>query len=124
MKGIYRGYSSYNYQNTKNFRVYDIELVNRDLLNHIYTRKGERVMMPQWGTRIPDLVFEPLDEIVINMIKEDLAAVINFDPRVSLVDMQVLPEYDRNSITANLVINYIELNLTDRLDINIQFEVV
>ena len=57
-KGLYRGYSSYEYQNKKTFSVTDVELVKLDLLNHIFTRKGDRVMMPNFGTRIPDLAFE------------------------------------------------------------------
>ena len=31
-------------------RLYDIDLAKQDLLNEIYTRKGERVMEPQFGS--------------------------------------------------------------------------
>lgn len=121
-KGLYRGYSSYEYQANKTFSITDLELVKLDLLNHIFTRRGERVMMPTFGTRIPDLVFEPLDGITMDVIEEDLRAVFNFDPRVKLLDLRLLPSYDTNSIVASARLLYIELNLTDNLDINIVFE--
>jgi phage baseplate assembly protein W len=122
IKGIYRGYSSYEYQKTKSFKITDIELVKLDLLNHIFTRRGERVMMPLFGTRIPDLAFEPLDDVTILILQEDLRQVVAFDPRVSLVELQLIPKEDENSILARLRLNYIELNLVDNLDINITFE--
>lgn len=121
-QGLYRGFSSYEYQNTKSFKINDIELVKLDLLNHIFTRKGERVMMPRFGTRIPDLAFEPLDDITLMVLEEDLRYVINFDPRVSLIDMSILPEPDTNSVTASATLLYVELDMVDTLDLNITFE--
>ena len=121
-KGLYRGYSSFEYQAKKTFSIIDIELVKLDLLNHIFTRRGDRVMMPTFGTRIPDLIFEPLDGITLDVLEEDLRAVFAFDPRVQLLELVVLPDYDSNSVTATAKLNYIELNLIGNLDINIIFE--
>jgi phage baseplate assembly protein W len=121
-KGLYRGYSSYEYQAKKTFSITDIELVKLDLLNHIFTRRGSRVMMPTFGTRIPDLVFEPLDAITLDVLEEDLRAVFAFDPRVRLLELVIAPEYDSNAVTASAKLLYIELNLTGNLDINIVFE--
>ena len=120
--GLYRGFSSYEYQNTKTFNLTDVELVKLDLLNHIFTRRGERVMMPRFGTRIPDLAFEPLDDITLMVLEEDLRYVVNFDPRVSLVELTVTPNPDTNSVVASLMLFYVELDLVDSLDLNITFE--
>jgi phage baseplate assembly protein W len=121
--GIYRGFSTYQYQKRHSFNLSDIELVKMDLLNYIYTKKGERVMMPNFGTRIPMLAFEPLDQITLDILEEDLRAAVNFDPRVKLIDLQVIPVYDNNYVLANLSVLYIELNIIGNIDINIQFEV-
>lgn len=122
--GLYRGFSSHEYQNSKTFGIKDIELVKLDLLNHIYTRKGERVMMPTFGTRIPDMPFEPLDEMSLMIIEEDLLEVVKFDPRVELMQMSVIPDYDNNMIVASLRLLYKELNMVDDLTLNIVFEEV
>jgi phage baseplate assembly protein W len=120
--GIYKGYSSYNYQTEKSFALTDISLVKMDLLNHIYTRKGERVMMPNFGTRIPDLAFEPLDQITLDILEEDLRTVIAFDPRVQLLELSIIPYYDDNAVVASARLLYLELDLTGNLDLNITFE--
>jgi len=120
--GLYRGFSSHEYQNKKVFGIKDVELVKLDLLNHIFTRKGERVMMPTFGTRIPDMAFEPLDEMTIMIIEEDLNTVIRFDPRVELVSMSVVPDFDNNMVTASVRLLYKEFNIVDNMDINIVFE--
>ena len=121
-RGLYRGFSSYEYQKTKKFLLTDIDLVKVDLLNHIYTNRGERVMMPLWGTRIPSLAFEPLDQITLSILEEDLRTVVNFDPRVQLQSLDIIPSYDENNVQAFITLLYIELNMTDTLSLNIQFE--
>lgn len=120
--GLYRGYSTYEYQKTKKFNLTDIELVKMDLLNHIYTRKGERVMMPNFGTRIPDLAFEPMDQITLDILEEDLRAVFTFDPRVLLLELRITPYYDENTVIASARLLYVELNITGNIDLNITFE--
>jgi phage baseplate assembly protein W len=120
--GLYRGYSSYEYQVKKSFSITDVELVKLDLLNHIFTRKGERVMMPNFGTRIPDLAFEPLDAYTLSILEEDLRSVFMFDPRVKLLELKITPLYDENTVIASARLLYIELNIKGNLDINITFE--
>lgn len=121
-KGLYKGYSSYEYQTNKTFSITDVELVKLDLLNHIFTRKGERPMMPNFGTRIPDMAFEPLDEITLSMLEEDLRAVFSFDPRVDLISLNIVPSPDTYTVTASAKLLYVELNMQGMLDINITFE--
>lgn len=121
-KGLYRGYSSHEYQLKKTFSVSDVELVKLDLLSHIFTRRGERVMMSGFGTRIPDLPFEPMDDITLSILEEDLRTVFEFDPRVELLELRVIPSYETNSVVAVAKLLYIELNIVGDLDINIVFE--
>lgn len=120
--GLYKGYSTYEYQRIKSFVLTDMELVKMDLLNHLYTRKGERVMMPNFGTRIPDLAFEPLDQITLDILEEDLRSVFAFDPRVELLELIIDPNYDGNVVTASARLLYVELNMTGTIDLNITFE--
>lgn len=118
-EGLYKGYSSFEFEKTGTFRVNDIELVKLDLLNHIFTRRGERLMMPTFGTIIPDLAFEPLDESTLEALRDDLETVFNYDPRVGLIDLAITPNYDTNSINVNVLLRYIELDQTEVLDFNV-----
>jgi len=123
MVGVYRGFSFHEYQNKKTFGIKDIELVKLDLLNHIYTRKGSRVMMPEYGTRIPDMAFEQLDELTLMVLEEDINTVINFDPRVRKLSMSITPNYDANYVTIDVRLLYVEFNVTDTMNLNIQFDI-
>lgn len=120
-KGLYKGFSSYEWQRRRSFRLTDVELVKMDIISHIFTRRGERVNMPWFGTTIPDLAFEPLDETTIDTLRSELETVIKFDPRVRLMSMRLIPDYDNNSIVARVELFYVELNRSNTMDLNIQF---
>lgn len=121
-KNLYRGFSSFEFQRSKSFRMTDLELVKMDILNHIFTRKGSVVMEPSFGTSIPDLVFEPLDEETVDRLEEELIKVIKFDPRVELIDLKMTPLPDLNTVMAEIALYYVELNIQDNVNLNIQFE--
>ena len=111
-KAKYTGFST----SVKNgLRLTDRDLVNRDLLNHIYTLRGERVMMPGFGTRIPLMAFEPLDQMTLNEVEKDLREVVAYDPRVQLLDIAVVALPDNNAIVALLDLQYVELDVVETL---------
>ncbi len=120
--GIYRGYSSFEFLATKNFRLNDIEIVKLDLLNHIFTRRGERVMLPNFGTLIPDLVFEPLDDDTIDIVEGELETVFDYDPRIELISLDIRPDFDGSLLVIEARLRYIELNTVELFDFNIEFE--
>lgn len=122
MDYIYKGFSSKRFQHDKSFVMTDLDLVKEDLINHIFTRRGERVRMANFGTAIPDLVFEPLTDEVVNSVREELLAVFTYDPRVQLIDMAVIPLVDESSVVALADLSYIELDIKDRMSLRIEFD--
>ena len=119
---LYKGFSTFEFEATKSFKLNDIELVKLDLLNHIFTRRGSRVMMPTFGTSVPDLLFEPLDEFTTETLEEELRKVIDYDPRVRLLsfDMNVNP--DQYAVDVHIRLFYIELEMADNFELNLSFE--
>ncbi len=80
---IFKGFSTIGV-GPKDSDLSGLELVERDLLNHFHTRKGERVMYPTFGSIIWDLLFEPIDESTKGLIISDATAIVNSEPRVQL----------------------------------------
>lgn len=119
---LYKGFSTFEFESKKTFKITDVELVKLDLLNHIFTRKGSRVMMPTFGTSVPDLLFEPLDEFTTEMLEDELRAVVAFDPRVRLLSFDMAVDPDQHSVVVNIRLFYIELEITDDFELNISFE--
>lgn len=116
---IYQGFSTANWKNNKSFTLTNIDLVKQDLMNHIMCPRGQRLMMPRFGTRIPMLAFEPNDNNTRQVIIDDITAVVNYDPRVQLIGINVLNLPDNNAILALVDLLYVELGTTGVLKIEI-----
>src|SRR6056300_1664971 len=75
-------------------KLYDVELVKQDLLNHFNIRKGEKLENPDFGTNVWLYLFDPLDDDTKNAVIRDVEEVINYDPRVTLDQIEV-QEYEQ-----------------------------
>lgn len=84
----YKGFSTVNPSNHSS-KLYDFDLVKQDILNQFNTRRGQRVMNPQFGTIIWDLLMEPLTERVKELISEDINKIATSDPRVYPLQIEI-----------------------------------
>ena len=101
-----KGFTTKRFKMQKTFRIFDIDVICNDLLNHIKTIKGERPHMPNFGTRIPLLAFKPIDSMTISIIEQDLKEAITYDGRVSMLDFAVLNEQNGLKVIVDLKVNY------------------
>lgn len=85
------------------YSLTNIEIVKRDINNQFATPMGSRVMLPNFGTRIYEYLFDPFDEYTKNTIIEDAVRVIQSDPRVSLVNIDVFQEDQALNIVMTLL---------------------
>jgi len=107
----YKGFSSNEIKN--NFKLYDIELVKRDLMNHFYIRKGEKLENPNFGTIIWDMLFENFTSEVRRLITEDVEQIINYDPRVTVNSLTIDSTDQGIRIQADVV--YLPFNINERM---------
>jgi phage baseplate assembly protein W len=110
----YKGFSSK--ETAKNYKLYDIDLVKQDLLNHFYIRKGEKLENPAFGTVIWDMLFEQFTEDVKNIIAKDVEDIINYDPRIAVNEVQIDSTDQGIRIQADIV--YIPFNVNERMTFN------
>ena len=115
MATIYKGFSTIG-QNTK-FRLTDFDLVKRDVLNHFYIRKGEKLMNPKFGTVIWNLLYEPFTDDLKSVIQADIKSIATYDPRVSF-DNIIVTEFDQG-IQILLELRYLQTNQSSLM--NLQF---
>ena len=88
---FYRGFSTVD-NSTTNVKLYDYELVKQDLLNQFNTRKGERVMDPEFGSVIWDLIYEPLTPDVKQQISADIDRILASDPRITPTMVDIIQQ--------------------------------
>jgi len=110
----YKGFSSS--ETSKNYKLYDIDLVKQDLINHFYIRKGEKLENPEFGTVIWDMLFEQFTEDVKTIIAKDVEDIINYDPRIAVNEVQVDTTEQGIRIQADIV--YIPFNVNERMTFN------
>lgn len=104
----YRGFSTYN--RFKKFRLTDFELAKQDLFNHFHIRKGEKLMNPNFGTIIWNVLFEPFTEEIKSAIVSDINKIVKYDPRIN-VDSVEITQFD-HGLQVNLSLTYIPTDQT------------
>ena len=113
-KYTYKGFSSS--ESNKNFKLYDINLVKQDLINHFYIRKGEKLENPEFGTVIWDMLFEPFTPDVKEIIAKDVEAIVNYDPRISVQEVQIDSTDQGMRIQVELI--YRPFNITEKMTLD------
>ena len=113
-KYTYKGFSSS--EANKNFKLYDINLVKQDLINHFYIRKGEKLENPEFGTVIWDMLFEPFTPDVKEIIAKDVETIINYDPRITVQEVQIDSTDQGMRIQVELI--YRPFNITEKMALN------
>lgn len=88
----YKGFSTIS-PDTQKFALYDYALIKQDILNHFNVRQGERLMNPNFGTIIWDILYEPLTEQLKMLVKQNVEEIINYDPRVR-ADQVIVTQYE------------------------------
>ena len=79
--------------------------IARSLKNIVFTQPGEKFFNPDFGSRISESLFENVDDVSALAIEDEIrSSIINFEPRVNLLDVSVNPNPDDNEM--NVVIQY------------------
>lgn len=95
------------------YTLTDRDLVKRDLMNIFYTRKGERLMRPNHGSIIWDLLMNPADPSIEQDIRDDVVLIVGKDPRVQLVDTKI--QFLDHALRVDITLRYVMLNSTETL---------
>jgi phage baseplate assembly protein W len=85
---FYKGFSTVD-PSRSDSRLYDYELLKQDLFNQFNVRKNERVMNPNFGTIIWDLIFEPFTDNIKSQIIDDVTRIVSNDPRIKTISANI-----------------------------------
>lgn len=86
--------------------------IARAVRNLVSTVPGERFFNPRVGSDISQSLFENIDPISASVIKSQIEETIkNYEPRVELVNVEVIPYYDNNEFNVNIRYNIIGIDV-------------
>jgi phage baseplate assembly protein W len=89
IKRYFIGFSTQNSLRTGVRTLYDIDLINVDLMTAFNTRVGERVMRPDYGCKLWDYLMEPQTAMLNDQIIQEAVRICQLDSRCNVQDVQV-----------------------------------
>lgn len=76
-----------------------VDQIKADLLQLLLTNPGERVMLPDFGTPLRRLIFEPNDTTLETRAKQMIAdAILRWEPRIVVENIIVTSRFDKNDL--------------------------
>ena len=97
--------------------VDEMSVIN-SVKNLISTSRYERPFQPLLGSGVRNLLFENMDSITASVLQREIIQTLeNFEPRVSVREVNVSPDYDNN--TYRIGMTFFIINRTE--PITIQF---
>jgi phage baseplate assembly protein W len=93
----------------------DVNSVKQSIETLVLTRFGERAFAPDVGSPVYGLLFEPIDDLTTELIKQSIIqTVTNDEPRCILndVDVEANPEQNEYDITISYTVVGIPLPVT------------
>ena len=83
----------------------DTSAIARSIRNIVFTSPGEKFFQPDFGSKISESLFEIVDDASAITIRDEIrSSIINYEPRVNLLDVLVNPNPDENEM--NVTIKY------------------
>ena len=68
----------------------DVEDINNSLIVLLSTRPGERVMFPNYGCDLQEMLFRPLETTLITQMKGIIErAILYHEPRINIMSIEI-----------------------------------
>jgi phage baseplate assembly protein W len=99
----------------------DEEAIKQAIRIVLLTQNYERPFHSEIGSPVRGLLFEPSSPLLNNMIKRIVTeTILNFEPRVEVIDVDVVNKPDNNDLTVSVIFRMIGSSTTFVVPINIE----
>ena len=89
-------------------KLTDAEAIKRSVRNLINTNHYERFFNPVLGSGLRGLLFEPINEVTTQFIKQKIIELLSFyEPRIRLTSVIVNNQMDENAYSVRISFNII-----------------
>jgi hypothetical protein len=103
------------------FKKTDTNAIIAGLSNLLLTTPFEKPFYPEYGARVRNLLFEPIDVTTASMIKKEIELSVKYyEPRVNLKEVIVQANEDANRY--DVVLDFFIVNNPSRITVNIFLE--
>jgi phage baseplate assembly protein W len=96
----------------------DKELVSDSILTLLLTKTRQRLFVPEFGSRLYELLFNQNDVVAARLAEEIVSEAINaWEPRVKLLNVKV--RADEGTLKIYMTLLLLKLNITFQLPLEI-----
>ena len=86
--------------------------IARSIRNIVFTQPGEKFFNPEFGSRVSESLFEVVDEVSTIAIRDEIrSSIINYEPRVNLLDVLVNPNPDENEMDVSITYEIVGIDI-------------
>jgi phage baseplate assembly protein W len=96
---------------SKNPVTGDINILKNDnaiknaVKNIILTKPGEKLYEPYFGSKVTDLLFETVDFLVLDQMRDEIFRVLRqYEPRIDVEDVELT--YNEQDLNIDCIISY------------------
>ena len=95
--------------------------IKQSVKNLVLTTPGEKPFQPLIGSRVNNLLFEPLDAFTADAIRDEIINTINqYEPRVQLVNVQASPVFAGNKLNVYVEYRIVGLPIVETIEFVLQ----
>ena len=86
--------------------------IARAVRNIVSTTPGEKLFDPDFGSSVGEILFENVDDITAISIRDEIrSSIINYEPRVKLLDVNVNPNPGENEMNVTIEYEIVGLDI-------------
>lgn len=90
-----------------------VERINQSIHHILSTRVGTRFLLPEFGSKLYTVIFEPNDYILKDLCKIYVEEALNkWEPRINNIQVQPVVESGGNSVPIYITYTLINTNIT------------
>ncbi len=95
--------------------------IKQSIKNLVLTAPGEKPFQPNIGSRVRQLLFEPLDAFTADTVRDEIINTINqYEPRVQLVNVQATPVFSGNKLNVYVEYRIVGLPIVETIEFVLQ----
>ena len=86
--------------------------IARSIRNIVFTEPGEKFFNPKFGSEISKSLFENVDQVAASAIRDEIEfSIQEFEPRVEVIEVTVVPNFDSNEMNATIVYEIVGIDV-------------
>ena len=86
--------------------------ISRSIRNIVFTEPGEKFFNPKFGSEISKSLFENVDQVAASAIRDEIEfSIQEFEPRVEVIEVTVVPNFDSNEMNATIVYEIVGIDV-------------